>query len=76
MENLKKITYIAVFAVSIMAMIYMGNANSRQFSWECDKAKDMAATNLRQAYNYPDPDNKILERAEGYSAYYSAFCKP
>ena len=45
MENLKKITYIAVFAVSIMAMIYMGNANSREFSWECEKAKEMAATN-------------------------------
>ena len=43
MENLKKITYIAVFAVSIMAMIYMGNANSREFSWECEKAKEMAS---------------------------------
>ena len=76
MEILRKITYLAVLIASVMAIVYMGNANTKQFSWECDKAKDRAETYLRQAYNYPDPDNEILKKAESYSAYYSAFCKP
>ena len=76
MEILKKITYLAVLIASVMAIFYMGNANTKQFSSECDIAKDMAATYLRNAYNYSDDENKALERAQGYSAYYSAFCKP
>ena len=47
---------------------------SEAFQVECDLVKRMANTNLKQAYNYPDPDNKLIQRAEGYSAYYEAFC--
>jgi len=72
--TLQKVTYILVIIASVMAIAWIGNENSKRFTWECDKAKQMADTNLRQAYNYPDPDNELLERAGHYANYYEAFC--
>ena len=76
MDKLKTTTYIAVLIASVMTIFYIGNANQKQFTDECDIAKDMASTYVRQSYDLADPDNKLINRAEGYSAYYSAFCKP
>jgi hypothetical protein len=76
MDKLKTTTYIAVLIASIMTIFYIGNANQKQFTDECDIAKDMASTYLRQSYDLVDSNNELINRAEGYSAFYSAFCKP
>lgn len=72
--TLQKVTYILVIIASVMAIAWLGKENSKPFSWECDRAKDMANTNFRQAYDYPDTDNKLIERAGHYASYYEAFC--
>jgi hypothetical protein len=72
--TLKKATYIAVLIASVMAIGWFGRQNLKGATYECDIAKDMADTNLRQAYDYPDPDNKLIERAGHYASYYEAFC--
>ena len=75
MDNLKKVTYVAVLVASVMFIFVQGRDNLSRATHECDIAEDMASTNLRQAYGYPDSDNKLIERAGHYSNYYSAFCK-
>ena len=74
MDSFKNLTYISVFIASILAIFWLGKENSKPFTYECDIAKDMASTNLRQAYEYADTDNKLIERAGHYSSYYEAFC--
>ena len=72
--DLRKTTYILVIIASVMAIAWLGKENSKPFTYECDIAKEMADTNLRQAYSSPDPDNRIIERAGHYASYYEAMC--
>jgi len=74
MHKLKIATYIAVLAASIMTIFYIGNANQRQFTYECDKVKDIAQRIIRDDLTFKDDEK--LERMEAYATYYNAFCKP
>ena len=74
MTKLQTATHISVLIASIMLIIHLSNINQRQFSIECTIAKDMASMNLRLAYDNTLNDNRLIERAAGYSAYYDAFC--
>ena len=79
MDNLKKATYIAVLLASVMVIFSISKSTTGHFglnSNECETARVMAFTNLRLAYNSEDYTNEKIERAEGYSSYYNAFCKP
>ena len=72
--TLKKITYITVLIASVMAIGWFAKQNLKGGTEECDIAKEMADTNLSQAYKFPDTDNELIERAGHYASYYEAFC--
>lgn len=83
----RKIFYTAVNFISseyfknrqiknIQQVNSIGKSNTGQFTYECDVAKQMASVNLRSAYESEIGSNSNIQRAEGYSAYYNAFCKP
>ena len=74
MHKLKIATYIAVLAASIMTIFYIGNANQRQFTYECDKVNDIAQRIIRDDLTFKDDEK--LKRMEAYATYYNAFCKP
>tara|TARA_B100000795_G_scaffold254593_1_gene225613 strand:+ start:859 stop:1095 length:237 start_codon:yes stop_codon:yes gene_type:complete len=76
MTKLQTATHISVLLASLMLIIHLNlsNINQRQLSTECTIAKDMASMNLRLAYDNTLNDNRLIERAAGYSAYYDAFC--
>ena len=74
MNKLKTATYIAVLIASIMTIFYLANANERQFTYECDKVKDIAQRIIRDDFTYVNDEE--LERGEAYATYYNAFCKP
>ena len=77
MDKLKTVTYVAVLVASVMVIFSISRSNTGQFTYECDVAKQMASVNLRSAYESESGySNTIIQRAEGYSAYYNAFCKP
>ena len=76
MDKLKTATYVAVLIASVMVIFSIGKSNTGQFTYECDVAKQMASVNLRSAYESEIGSNSNIQRAEGYSAYYNAFCKP
>ena len=43
----------------------------------CDLVKNMATVNVGLALDQKEAgSNYYIQRAEGYSSYYSAFCKP
>ena len=75
MTKLQTATHIAVLIASIMLIFYIGKANNKQFTNECDIALDMAQINLRNAYNQPDPENDSLERATMYAEWYDSMCQ-
>ena len=73
--TLQKVTYIIVIIASVMAIAWLGKENSKPFTYECDRAKEMADKNLEYAYKYPgDPNNTPYVRAEAFASYYEAFC--
>ena len=74
MDKLKTATYIVVLAASIMTIFYIGNANQRQFTYECDKVNDIAQRIIRDDLTFKDDEK--LKRMEAYATYYNAFCKP
>ena len=79
MNKLKTATYIAVLVASIMTIFYIGNANQRQFTYECDRVHDIAQRIIRDdltLYDSYNNDDEKLERMEAYATYYNAFCKP
>jgi len=79
MDNLKKATYIAVLLASVMVIFSISKSTTGHFglnSNECETARVMAFTNLRQAYDNEGYSNSYIERADGYASYYNAFCKP
>jgi hypothetical protein len=74
MNKLKTATYIAVLIASIMTIFYIGNANQRQYTYECDKIFETAQRIIRDDFTFVNDEE--LERGEAYATYYNAFCKP
>ena len=74
MTKLQTTTHIAVLIASIMVIFYIGKANNKQFTHECDIALDMAQTQLRKAYGYPN-ESKELETATLYAEWYDSMCQ-
>jgi len=74
MHKIKTTTYIAVLVASIMTIFYIGNANQRQFTYECDRVYEIAQRIIRDDLTFKDDEK--LERMEAYATYYNAFCKP
>ncbi len=60
----------------VMVIFSIGKSNTGQFTYECDVAKQMASLNLISAYDGAVSESAIIQRVEGYSAYYNTFCKP
>ena len=75
MTKLQTATHIALLIASIMVIFYIGHTNNRQFTSECDIAKDMAEMNLSSAYNQADPEGIVLERATMYAEWYDSMCQ-
>ena len=76
MDKLKTATYVAVFIASVMVIFSFGKSNTGQFTYECDAAKKIATVNVNIALDDEKRNNYYIERADGYSSYYNAFCKP
>ncbi len=78
MNKLKTATYIAVLVASIMTIFYIGNANQRQFTYECEQIFEKAQRIIRDDLVLVDSssNDEKLERGEAYATYYNAFCKP
>tara|TARA_B100000674_G_C37864158_1_gene926273 strand:- start:920 stop:1150 length:231 start_codon:yes stop_codon:yes gene_type:complete len=76
MDKLKTATYVAVLIASVMVIFSIGKSNTGQFTYECDVARQMSSVNLKLAYDNEGSSNYYIQRAEGYSDYYNAFCKP
>tara|TARA_A100001015_G_C14822130_1_gene645146 strand:- start:26 stop:250 length:225 start_codon:yes stop_codon:yes gene_type:complete len=74
MDKLKTATYVAVLIASIM-FIFPLAINTSQAK-PCDLVKNMATVNVNLALDNEASSNYYIQRAEGYSSYYSAFCKP
>ena len=76
MDKLKTATYIAVLIASVMVIFSIGKSNTGQFTYECDLVKNIATVNVNLALDNEGRSNSYIERADGYSSYYNAFCKP
>ena len=76
MDKLKTATYVAVLIASVMVIFSIGKSNTLQATYNCDLVKNIASVNVNQALDNEGSSNYYIQRAEGYSSYYSAFCKP
>ena len=76
MDKLKTATYVSVLIASIMIIfpLVINTAKAKP----CDLVKNMATVNVNLALDNDAnaSSNYYIQRAEGYSNYYSAFCKP
>ncbi len=76
MDKLKTATYVAVLIASVMVIFSIGKSNLGQFTYECDLVKNIATVNVNLALDNEGSSNYYIQRADGYSSYYNAFCKP
>lgn len=76
MDKLKTATYVAVLIASVMVIFSIGKSYTLQVTYNCDLVKNIASVNVNQALDNEGSSNYYIQRAEGYSSYYSAFCKP
>ena len=73
MDKLKTATYVSVLIASIMIIFPLVINTAKP----CDLVKNMATVNVGLALDQKEAgSNYYIQRAEGYSSYYSAFCKP